>query len=79
MDDYFGKLYTNKSIVSVIYSKNDSGTVTAKLVSKDNNFKCINTCSYEFEEDGEYTFFFDDYIGNVSSITAKVIGIKYEL
>lgn len=79
LDNYFGNMYTTKSVVNVVYSKNDSGTVTAKVVSKNNNVKCINTCSYEFKKDGEFTFYFDDYIGNVNSITAKVIGINYEL
>ena len=78
LDNYFGNMYTEKSAVSVVYSKNDSGTVTAKLVSKNSNIKCIGTCSYEFYKDGEYTFYFDDYLGNINSITAKVIGINYE-
>ena len=79
LDEMFGNMYTKRSIVSVIYTKNDSGTVTANLVSEHNNIKCINACTYEFDKDGEYTFYFDDYLGNINSITAKVIGINYEL
>lgn len=77
IDKMFTELYTKAGTVTVVYTKNNDGTVTAKLANVRNDIIIEGNDSYTFKEDGTYTFFYSDFFGNKKYIMASAYGIRY--
>lgn len=78
VDDYFAKLYTYDSKVTVVYKRNSNGTVTAKLKNVREDIIVIGEDEVTFKEDGTHTFLLTDFYGNKDYIVAEAKGIKYK-
>lgn len=78
-DDYFAKLYTYDSKVTVVYKKNADGTVTAKLKNVREDIIVVGEDEFTFKEDGTHTFNFTNFYGDKDYIIAEAKGVKRKL
>ena len=77
IDQYFTDLYTIDGTVIVKYEKNSDGSITAKLSNIREDIIIEGVDFYTFYNDGKYTFFYKDFLGNDKYINATVSGLKY--
>ena len=77
IDKWFYDMYTEETVVTVVYQKNKDGTITAKIKSNHEDIIVLGESSYTFTKDGSYTFFYTNFFGDRDFITAEVSGIKY--
>lgn len=77
VDKMFTELYTKDNTVTVVYTKNSDGTITAKLTNLRGDIIVSDSDSYTFENDGEHSFLYSDFLGNKMYITASASGVRY--
>lgn len=71
-DKLFTDFYTYDSNVSVIYTRNSDGHITAKLINVRNDIILLNGDSYTFKENGKHLFYFINYAGEKDFIEIEV-------
>ena len=59
------------------FYKHSDGSITAKLSNIREDIIIEGVDFYTFYNDGKYTFFYKDFLGNDKYITATVSGLKY--
>lgn len=77
LDELFTNMYTKNSKFSLVYTRNNDGTITAKLVNVREDISIIGSDNYTFDSDGEHTFLYSDFLDNKSYIVAKAVGVRY--
>lgn len=76
LDEKFTEMYTKPQIVKIDYKKNKNNTITAQIKTNRNDVILPEKDTYTFTHNGEYIFYYEDFMGYQRYIKAKTSDLE---